>query len=55
MTSNILTELKKDPNYQKNLEKLSDEERKLTEQALENMLEQFEQNVLGPLKNLQIK
>lgn len=55
MTSELLKELKKDPNYQKNLEKLSDEERKLTEQALESMFQQFEQNILGPLKNLKFK
>ncbi len=55
MTNNLLEELQKDPNYQKNIEKMSDEERKLTEQALKSMFDQFEQNILNPLKNLKFK
>lgn len=55
MSSDLLKELQKSVAYQKILEKMSDEERKLAEQAITDMLTQFEQNVLEPLKNVKLK
>ncbi len=52
MTNNILEELKKEPIYQKSLEKMSDEEKRLVEQALEKTLTHFEETIINPLKNL---
>lgn len=53
--SDLLKELKEHPEYNKILEKMSDEERKLAEQAISDMFKQFEQNVLEPLKNVKLK
>jgi hypothetical protein len=50
--SDLLKELKQNPEYKKIVEKMSDEERKLAEQAITDMFQQFEQSILGPLKNL---
>lgn len=53
--TDILKELKNSPEYQKILEKMSDEERALAEKGVEDLLRDFEQNVLTPLRNVKLK
>lgn len=50
--SDLVKTLKENPEYQKILEKMSDEERQIAEKAAEALLVQFEENVLKPLKNI---
>lgn len=50
--SKLLKELKESQEYKDILAKMSDEERKLSEQAIENLLKEFEETVLDPLKSL---
>jgi len=52
MTSDLVKKLKENPEYQKILAKMSDEERRIAESAAETLLTQFEENVLVPLRNI---
>jgi hypothetical protein len=51
MASDAFKELTENPEYQKILAKMSDEERKIAEKAAQDLFEQFERNVILPLKN----
>lgn len=53
--SDILKELREHPEYKKIVEKMSDEERQLAEKAIADLVQQFEQNVLEPLRNIKLK
>lgn len=47
----LLKSLRENPGYQKALEKMSEEERKIAEKASEDLLRDFQEKVLGPLQN----
>jgi len=48
--SDTLKELIENPEYQRLLSEMSDEERKLAEKATRDLLTEFEQNVVIPLR-----
>lgn len=47
----LVKSLKENPEYKKALEKMSDEERQIAEKASEALLRDFEEKVLGPIRN----
>jgi hypothetical protein len=47
---NTLDELRKSEEYKKVLEKMSDEEKRQAEVAVVTLIEDFEKNILEPLK-----
>lgn len=53
--SDILKDLKDHPEYKKIIAKMSDEEKQLAEKAVADLVEQFEQNILEPLRNIKLK
>lgn len=49
--SDTLKELLENPEYQRILSEMSDEERKIAEKAAKDLILHFEQKILDPLKN----
>lgn len=49
---NLLKEIKNTEEYKNALKNMSDEEKKLVEKATENIIKDFEEKILNPLKNL---
>jgi hypothetical protein len=45
----LLKSLRENPGYQKALEKMSDEERKIAEKASEDLLRDFQEKCLNPI------
>lgn len=49
--SDIIKDLQNNPEYQRLIEKMSSEERQMTEKAVEALLKEFEEKIIAPLKN----